>query len=162
MQNHPCYASRLPLTKKTALHTIRVMTIDDYDAVIELMNQTPGVSVREADSREAVARYLDRNPSLSFVACAHDTLVGCVMSGHDGRRGYLQHLLVLPEHRGRGIGSTLVNRCLDALGDLGIQKSHVDVFKTNVTAAHYWTHQGWKLRTDIDRYSFIRGGNENA
>jgi ribosomal protein S18 acetylase RimI-like enzyme len=144
------------------LHTIRVMTIDDYDAVIELMNQTPGVSVREADSREAVARYLDRNPSLSFVACADDTLVGCVMSGHDGRRGYLQHLLVLPEHRGQGIGSMLVERCLDALGDLGIQKSHVDVFKTNVPAARYWARQGWKLRTDIDRYSFIRGGNENA
>ena len=144
------------------MSAIRVMTIDDYDAVIQLMNQTPGVSVRQADSRQAVARYLDRNPGLSFVACSDDTVVGCIMSGHDGRRGYLQHLLVRPEHRGRGIGSMLVERCLDALGELGIQKSHVDVFKTNVMAARFWVRQGWKLRTDIDRYSCIRGGNENA
>jgi len=145
-----------------ALLQIRTMTIDDYDAASRLMNQTPGVSVREADSRESVVRYLDRNPGLSFVACLDDTLVGCVMSGHDGRRGYLQHLLVLPEHRRQGIASTLVKHCLDALGDLGIQKSHIDVLKTNSTAASYWMGQGWKLRTDIDRYSFILRGSENA
>jgi ribosomal protein S18 acetylase RimI-like enzyme len=145
-----------------ALLQIRTMTIDDYDAVSELMNQTPGVSVREADSRESVVRYLDRNPGLSFVACLNTTVVGCVMSGHDGRRGYLQHLLVLPEHRRQGIGSTLVEHCLDALGDLGIQKSHIDVLKTNSTAASYWTGQGWTLRTDIDKYSFILRGSENA
>jgi N-acetylglutamate synthase len=138
------------------------MTIDDYDAVIQLMNQTPGVSVREADSHESVLRYLERNPDLSFVACSDNRIIGCIMSGHDGRRGYLQHLVVLPEHGGRGIGSMLVKRCLDALGDLGINKSHVDVFKTNAAAASFWARQGWKLRTDIDRYSFIRNGNENA
>jgi ribosomal protein S18 acetylase RimI-like enzyme len=128
---------------------IRVMTMDDYDAVIALMSNTPGISLRDADSREATARYLQRNPGLSFVAeCVAESqtgLCGCVMSGHDGRRGYLQHLLVLPEYRQQGIG-----------------KCHLDVFKTNDSAARYWQHQGWTLRVDIDRYSFTRPGNENA
>ncbi|SEQ30728.1 Ribosomal protein S18 acetylase RimI [Pseudomonas sp. NFACC02] len=141
---------------------IRVMTMDDYDAVIALMSNTPGISLRDADSREATGRYLQRNPGLSFVAESETGLCGCVMSGHDGRRGYLQHLLVLPEFRRQGIANRLVERCLSSLEALGIGKCHLDVFKTNEAAARYWQHQGWTLRTDIDRYSFTRPGNENA
>ena len=142
--------------------TIRPMGIEDYDAVTELMRRTPGVSFRDADSRESTRRYLERNPGLSFVAEAGGRTVGCIMSGHDGRRGYLQHLVVLPEHRRQGIANALVEHCLAALAVLGIVKSHVDVFRTNDLAHAFWIGQGWKLRTDIDRFSFIRGGSENA
>lgn len=144
------------------MFAIRPMVIEDYEAVIELMRRTPGVSFRDADSRDSTARYLDRNPGLSFVAEDGDQIVGCVMCGHDGRRGYLQHLMVLPEHRRQGIASALVESCLVRLDALGIQKSHVDVFKTNQPASAYWRSQGWKLRTDIDRYSIVRSGGENA
>ncbi|PBP80426.1 MULTISPECIES: GNAT family N-acetyltransferase [Pseudomonas] len=140
--------------------TIRSMTLDDYDAVIELMRSTPGISLRDADSREATARYLERNPGMSFVAEAGDTLCGCVMCGHDGRRGYLQHLIVLPEYRRRGIAHELVERCLECLEALGIYKCHLDVMKSNEAAGRYWQGQGWTLREDIDRYSKVRrGGN---
>lgn len=144
------------------MFSIRVMTLDDYDAVIELMRMTPGISLRDADSREATSRYLERNPEMSFVAQIDGALCGCVMCGHDGRRGYLQHLLVLPRYRRQGIANALVERCLDRLEALGIQKCHLDVLKTNEAAARYWQRQGWQLRTDIDRYSFIRSGNRNA
>ncbi|MCL6306517.1 GNAT family N-acetyltransferase [Pseudomonas sp. SZ57] len=140
--------------------TIRSMTLDDYDAVIELMRTTPGISLRDADSREATARYLERNPGMSFVAEADGALCGCVMCGHDGRRGYLQHLIVLPEYRGRGIAHELVERCLECLDALGIYKCHLDVMKSNEAAGRYWHRQGWTLREDIDRYSNVRrGGN---
>ncbi|MCF5585973.1 GNAT family N-acetyltransferase, partial [Pseudomonas syringae] len=109
--------------------TIRTMTMDDYDAVIQLMSSTPGISIRDADSRESTARYLERNPGMSFVAEAEGVLCGCVMCGHDGRRGYLQHLIVLPEYRRRGIAHELVERCLECLDALGIYKCHLDVMK---------------------------------
>lgn len=141
---------------------VRVMTMNDYDAVIALMSNTPGISLRNADSREATARYLERNPGMSFVAENDSGLCGCVMCGHDGRRGYLQHLLVLPDYRRLGIARTLVQRCLSSLEALGIGKCHLDVFKTNEAAARYWQNQGWQLRQDIDRYSFTRPSNENA
>ncbi|MCF5413480.1 GNAT family N-acetyltransferase, partial [Pseudomonas syringae] len=140
--------------------TIRSMTLDDYDAVIELMRSTPGISLRDADSREATARYLERNPGMSFVAEADGTLCGCVMCGHDGRRGYLQHLIVLPEYRQRGIAHELVERCLECLEALGIYKCHLDVMKSNEAAGRYWQGQGWTLREDIDRYSKVRRGGE--
>ncbi|KTB59107.1 MULTISPECIES: GNAT family N-acetyltransferase [Pseudomonas] len=141
---------------------LRVMQAGDYDAVLELMQDTPGISLREADSREATERYLARNPKMSFVAEAQGRVIACVMCGHDGRRGYLQHLLVLPDYRRQGIAQALVERCLTALEQLGIHKCHLDVFKTNTHAAAYWQGQGWTLRTDIDRYSFTRPGHENA
>ena len=142
--------------------SIRIMTPTDYDAVLHLMQHTPGIFLRDADSRDATERYLARNPGLSFVAEAEGRLIACVMCGHDGRRGYLQHLLVLPDCRRQGIAQALTQRCLDALASLGIHKCHLDVFKTNTHAARYWQGQGWNLRTDIDRYSFTRPGDENA
>jgi ribosomal protein S18 acetylase RimI-like enzyme len=141
---------------------IRTMTIEDYDTVIQLMKGTPGVSFRDADSRESTLRYLERNPGLSFIAEVGGATVGCLMAGHDGRRGYLQHLVVRAEHRRKGIANALVEQCLLKLEALGIKKSHIDVLKTNSLASTYWESQGWTLRTDINRYSLVRGGTENA
>ena len=92
------------------------MSIKDYEAVCDLMKQTPGVTIRDADSRESTQRYLERNPGFSFIARDdQDNVIGCAMCGHDGRRGHLQHVMVRPEYRGRGetarvlvVGRTLV------------------------------------------------------
>ncbi|QSH42241.1 hypothetical protein P0136_03805 [Lentisphaerota bacterium ZTH] len=40
---------------------IRLMTIDDHDSLVDLLKTTPGVALREADSKDAVKNYLDRN-----------------------------------------------------------------------------------------------------
>jgi ribosomal protein S18 acetylase RimI-like enzyme len=138
------------------------MTDEHYDGVIDLMRRTPGVAVRDADSPEATRRYLERNPSLSFVAMVDGRIIGCAMCGHDGRRGYLQHVIVEPAFRGRGIAHQMVTRCLEGLEAIGICKTHIDVFRTNDLANEYWTRRGWKRRDDIYRYSYNRSRNENA
>jgi N-acetylglutamate synthase len=141
---------------------IREMTIADYDNVIELIRNSPGATFRDADSREGTARYLERNPGLSFVAEEEGALVGCVMCGHDGRRGYLQHLAVVPPHRKKGIARTLISLCLERLESIGILKTHIDVLITNEDAVQYWIKRGWIKRDDIFRFSFIRSGGSNA
>lgn len=138
------------------------LTLDRYDEVLALMRSTPGVAVREADSKPAVARYLARNPGLSFIAEVEGKIIGCAFCGHDGRRGYLQHVLVAPEYRGRGIAHALVTRCLDGLEKIGITKTHLEVFVTNELANAYWKRRGWKLRDDVFRYSYLRSDNKNA
>jgi len=144
------------------MFSIVPMTIDDYDPVMALMKKTPGVTFRDADSYDDTRRYLERNPGLSFIAKVGNEIAGCIMSGHDGRRGYLQHLVVAPAHRRKGIAKALVESCLARLESLGITKSHIDVIKTNLEARKYWEHHGWILRTDIHRYSLIRGGDPNS
>lgn len=141
---------------------IREMTRGDYNAVLALLTATSGVHLRDADSREATARYLERNPGLSFVALVDKAIVGCVMCGHDGRRGYLQHLAVLPDYRRRGIGAALVDACLARLERLGILKTHLDVLVENQAAHDFWRRRGWQPRDDIRKYSIVRGPSPNA
>jgi ribosomal protein S18 acetylase RimI-like enzyme len=151
--------SALPSTSPI---TIRAMTPDDHEAVLALMAATPGVTVREADGKEATARYLARNPGMSWMAEHAGTVVGCLMAGHDGRRGYLQHLVVHPNHRGQGLATCLVEHVLAALASEGITKSHVDVLVDNAGGAAFWATLGWHHRDDIQRYSFILAGSSNA
>jgi len=150
------------MAKAINMLSIRQMTIGDYEEVFGLLRETPGVVVRDADSKEAVTRYLERNPGLSFVAVESGRIVGCIMSGHDARRGYLQHLAVADGFRRQGIGKVLVEKCLEGLQKEGILKSHIDVLAANEMAALFWEKIGWKRRYDICRYSFIRKGNQNA
>lgn len=140
----------------------REMTIDDHESLLDLFSNTPGVTVREADSREATESYLIRNPGLNFVAIDGDRIVGCVMCGHDGRRGYLQHLVVSEEYRSRGLGQNLFAKCIGALAKLGIFKTHIFVFRNNELANSFWSKRGWQLREDLNMYSYNGSSNPNA
>ena len=140
---------------------IRNLTMDDYDVLLQLLTETPGVTLREADSKSATTRYLERNPGLSFIAICDKSIVGCVMSGHDGRRGYLQHLVVKSQYRRQGIGEKLVKACLNALAQEGVLKTHLFVFKDNGSGNSFWSARGWILRDEIHMYSFNNSTSEN-
>lgn len=139
----------------------RTMTIHDYDAAIALWGESEGVRIRDADSREGIEKYLLRNPGLSFVAEVEGELVGTIMAGHDGKRGYVQHLSVSDAHRRLGIATRLVSLCLEALKHEGILKSHLMILPENEAAQTFWASQGWAYRSDILLYSFINGEDSN-
>jgi putative acetyltransferase len=128
---------------------VRVFRIEDYDAVVALWRRTEGVGLNESDTRPAIAAYLRRTPRFSFVAEKNGRVVGAVLCGHDGRRGYLHHLAVAGRHRQRGIGRQLVNACLAKLRLAGIQKCNIFIFADNAAGMKFWKHTGWKLRTEL-------------
>jgi ribosomal protein S18 acetylase RimI-like enzyme len=126
------------------------MTARDCDAVLSLWRGTEGIGLDDdCDSRRGLSRYLKRNPGLSFVACEGERLVGAVLSGHDGRRGYLHHLAVAGTHRKRGIGKALVARCLRSLAKRRIPKCNIFLLESNPSGRAFWQHNGWNLRTDL-------------
>ncbi|HSH43972.1 MAG TPA: GNAT family N-acetyltransferase [Arenicellales bacterium] len=140
----------------------RPMRIADHAQLLALMRRTPGIRVRSADELGPVRRYLERNPGASFVAEGEGELVGCAMAGHDGRRGYLQHVIVAAGFRRRGIGRNLVARCVEALNRAGIEKFHLDVMAGNEEVAPFWEQLGWFRRDDLVRYSLITSADSNA
>lgn len=142
--------------------TTRPMTIEDYEAVIRLWLQTEGMSVRDADSRENIALYLDRNPDLSFVAISEGHIIGAVLVGTDGRRGYLQHLAVLPQFRGQRIGYQLISQSISALANIGIPKTHLFVYDDNLNAQKFYEKLGWFPRDNIRMYSYNSSSNSNV
>ena len=128
---------------------IRAMTGADYDAVVALWRVTDGIGLSEADEPGAIAAYLERNPGLSRVAFRGDALVGAVLCGHDGRRGYVHHLAVVPAERGHGLGRALAEECLERLGALGIGKVNIFVYAGNAEGQAFWRATGWTARDDL-------------
>jgi N-acetylglutamate synthase len=129
---------------------IAEMTIEDYDEVAVLWRTTEGVGLDEdSDSREGIAACLARNPGLSHVARCEGRMVGAVLCGHDGRRGYLHHLVVVPLHRHKGIGRAIVEACSTKLASIGIRKCNIVVFADNEPGVRFWTQIGWKHRPDL-------------
>jgi N-acetylglutamate synthase len=134
----------------------------DYDEVMALWSSTEGLTLREADSRDAIERYLARNPCLSFIAREEGQLVGAVLAGTDGRRGYLQHLAVAPSQRSQGLGRALAERAVAALRAVGIAKCHLMVRQENAEARAFWEHVGWSERADITLMSVTDPNAANA
>ena len=93
--------------------------------------------------------YLARNPGLSFVAVQGCKIIGAVLCGHDGRRGYLHHLAVAQGHRRNGIGTALVDKALDALRTKGIRKCHGFILDQNRAALEFWQSIGWAKGEDL-------------
>lgn len=131
----------------------RVMTPEDFEAILDLWKRTPGIKVSEADTREGLAAYFERNPGLSFVARTSNGIIGTIMAGHDGRRGYLQHLAVDTAYRRQGIGTELVRRSLAALAAFGIAKAHLFALEDNESGKRFWQRLGWKERRDVVLFS---------
>jgi ribosomal protein S18 acetylase RimI-like enzyme len=78
-----------------------------------------------------------------------DRIIAAVLCGHDGRRGYLHHLAVLPEFRHRGLGRQLVEACLRALATQGILKCNIFLFADNEPGEKFWTRCAWSPRAEL-------------
>ena len=129
---------------------IRLMTISDYEEVYELWINTPGMGLNNLDdSKEGIERYLKRNPGTCFVAEDVGKIVGVIMSGHDGRRGFIHHTTVLDTYRRQGIGQSLVNEALNALEKEGINKVALVVFDQNKSGNTFWENIGFEDRGDL-------------
>lgn len=129
---------------------IRVMSISDYDGVYHLWMNTPGMGLNTTDdSRDGIEKYLKRNATSSFVAECDGKIIGVIMAGHDGRRGYIHHTAVLPAYRGQGIGKRLVDCAMSALEKEGINKVALVAFKKNEIGNRFWEKIGFADRDDL-------------
>lgn len=129
---------------------IRPMRKDDYSKVYELWLSCKGMGLNDVDDSEnGISRFLNRNPSTCFVAEIKGELIGAIMAGNDGRRGYIYHTAVHPSHQNRGIGSSLVNAVLEALKQQGISKTALVVFDRNKNGNAFWEKLGFTERNDL-------------
>ena len=135
---------------------IRCMIPSDYDQVYELWLRTPGVGLNSVDdSREGITRYLLRNPETCFVALRGHTVIGVILSGHDGRRGYVYHMAVDVEERRQGIGDRLLASALNALRAQGIAKIALLAFRKNGIGNSFWDKKGFSIRDDVLYRDFV-------
>lgn len=129
---------------------VRLMKIQDYEKVYRLWCDTEGVGMRKLDdSYDGIRRFLLRNPSTNFVAESKDDIVGVILSGHDGRRGYIYHMVVNKEYRRNGIGKLLLDNVLRSLKEEEINKVALVVFDKNDIGNGFWESVGFTKRDDL-------------
>ena len=128
----------------------RVMTIDDYEKVYALWMSCRNMGFNNLDdSREGIDKYLKRNPTTCFVAMKGEDVIGVILSGHDGRRGFIHLMAVSKECRREGIASKLLDHALAALEAEGINKVALLVFNYNTAGNAFWENRGFTARNDV-------------
>ncbi len=129
---------------------IRPMIIEDYDDVYRLWTLTKGMGLNNLDdTKTGINIFLQRNPNTCFVATFHNEIIGTIISGHDGRRGYIYHTAVSEKFRKKGIGQKLVTSSLSALKTEGINKVALVVFSKNKLGNLFWEKIGFRKREDL-------------
>ena len=129
---------------------IRNMQLDDYDSVYALWLSCAGMGLNNIDdSREGIRKYLARNPKTCFVAVEQERIIGAILTGHDGRRGYISHTAVSPAYQHQGIGKQLVEVALNALKGQNITKVNLVVFSHNESGNAFWEALGFTERPDL-------------
>lgn len=98
--------------------SFRDITIDDYDKLVPFWKTN--YFVNEHDSFERFKLFLEKNPGLSILTEENGNIVGSVLGSYDGRRGYIQKLVVDMAHRRKGLGQELMQRVIKKLKAAGV------------------------------------------
>lgn len=116
---------------------------EHQDAVVDLWKKC-NLVVPQNDPVEDIRRKLDFQPELFFVALLRGKLVGSIMAGYEGHRGWLNYLAVLPEYQKRGYGGKLVEKAVGELRKLGCLKVNLQVRRSNVSVIEFYKHLGFR------------------
>ena len=102
---------------------VRLLTLGDYDALLELWRRAGLHSLRPRgrDSREAIARQLASGVEAILGLEVDGRLVGAVVATHDSRKGWINRLAVDPDFRRRGYGLQLIQAAEEWLREQGMQ-----------------------------------------
>jgi ribosomal protein S18 acetylase RimI-like enzyme len=123
--------------------SIRAFTLRDTESVIALWQAT-GLTRSWNNPHLDIQRKLTVQPELFLVAVDADEIVGTVMAGYDGHRGWLYYLASDPMRRGQGIGRNLVAAAEELLLELGCPKVQLMVRPDNDDVLGFYDSLGYE------------------
>ncbi len=101
------------------------------------------------DPYRDIDRKLARDPENLLVVEHDGEVVGSVMVGYEGHRGWVNYLAVHPDHRGRGLGRRLMERAEELLGRLGCAKVNLQVRSSNEEAIGFYRRIGYSVDDSV-------------
>jgi ribosomal protein S18 acetylase RimI-like enzyme len=133
---------------------------EDESQVIALWGSTVADPAPHNDPAIAIRLKLTKDPELFLVATVDDTVVGTVMGGFDGHRGWIYALAVAISHRRRGIATALVRRLEAKLSEMGCLKVNLQVRGTNSDVLRFYEHVGYSVedRVSLGRRLYDKSG----
>lgn len=133
---------------------IRPFERSDTEAVLEIWRDAfPQYDAEEApphrDPLRSIELKLATQPELFFVAIQGSRLVGTLMAGFDGHRGWLYSLGVIQDARRLSIGRTLLAHAEAALAARGCRKVNLQVLPGNDDACRFYEALGYRVEERI-------------
>ena len=131
-----------------AVFQLRTFCMREYEQVVDLWLRA-GIKVGPSDSRAGISQRLQRDEDLFLVALdANEQVIGAVLGGFDGRRGWVNHLAVEPQLQRAGVGKALLETIEERLRARGCLKVNLLVAGTNTQVLGFYEKQGFQ-RDDV-------------
>ena len=137
---------------------IEKFTIELYEEIVMLWRKA-GISVGSSDTREELERVLQRNPNLFLIGKLDNIVIGVVIGGFDGRRGYVHHLAIDPDYQKKGYGKMIMDELIEKFRKIGVHKIHLFIEKYNKNAIEFYRNLGWDIRDDLIMMSYVPDKN---
>jgi len=125
-----------------------------YQEVLELWKCT-GIGISSSDTKEEIAKILDRNPELFLIGKKGKKVIAVVIGAFDGRRGYVHHLAVDPNYQNKGYGKSIMDELIKRFQRKKVHKIHLFIEKHNIKVMNFYRKQGWEIRDDLIMMSYI-------
>ena len=127
---------------------IRGFRIEDYPVVRELW-QSASLELRPGDEIEDIKLKLKRDPDLFLIAEQDNQIVGSVIGGWDGRRGWIYHLAVSPNYQRKKVGSGLIEELEKRLVAKGARMINAQIHKLNAKSSTFFKAIGYDERSHL-------------
>jgi ribosomal protein S18 acetylase RimI-like enzyme len=122
--------------------TCRLYRLSDAEALVSLWALC-GLTRPWNDPYRDIARKIRVDPDGLLVLEEGRQLIGAVMVGYDGHRGWINYLAVHPDHRRQGLGRVLVAAAEQRLAELGCPKVNLQVRASNDEAVAFYRRIGY-------------------
>ena len=135
--------------KSVSTPVVRPFRSTDEAAVIAVWREC-GLVRQQNDPHKDIARKLKVNPELFLVAESHDgRIIGSVMAGYEGHRGWINYLAVTSSARRQGLGRTLMEAAEKALRTAGCPKINLQVRPDNADVLAFYERLGFQVEGAI-------------
>ncbi|MFP4384864.1 MAG: GNAT family acetyltransferase [Spirochaetia bacterium] len=124
---------------------IRKYNDSDFQQVVRMWETVFHDSASHNNPQDSLNKKIAVNDGLLLVACDKDRIIGTVMGGYDGHRGWIYSLAVLQEYRSRGIGTELINSVEKELKNMGCLKVNLQVRETNDKVIQFYKKCGYTI-----------------
>ncbi len=136
--------------------SVRTYRPADREPLISLWSQVfPDDPPRNAPELMIENKLLVQ-PELLLIAEAEGQLVGAVMAGFDGTRGWIHHLAVSPAHRLQGVGAALIQAAEEGLRQIGCPKVNLQVRAENEGVVRFYRAVGYAVEQRVSLGKVLR------
>jgi len=128
---------------------IRKFKIKDKNSVIALWKDVFNPQNPHNDPELVINTKVSFNDGLFFVACENKKIIGTIMAGYGGHRGWIYSLAVSQKYRRKGIGTKLVNKALNELINLGCIKVNLQIYGDNQFVVDFYKKVGFSIEDRV-------------